>query len=140
MNQHAILMPMLAQMILTLSVLFLIPCFRVFAIFQGKAHIKDYRYGDTESVPVTARLINRNLKNLLEIPVIFYALCLLIFVTELNTSTLTNLAWAFVAFRLVHSVIHIAYNNVNHRFAAFLGSVVSLIVMLILVLMSLLTS
>ena len=33
-----------------------------------------------------------------------------------------GLAWAYVALRVVHSLIHLSYNHVYHRLAAFVVS------------------
>jgi hypothetical protein len=45
------------------------------------------------------------------------------------------LAWAYVASRGVHSLIHLTYNNVFHRLAAFAaGNVVLLVIWIRLVL------
>ena len=32
------------------------------------------------------------------------------------------MSWAFVGFRFLHSLIHCTYNDVNHRFTAYLLS------------------
>ncbi len=45
------------------------------------------------------------------------------------------LAWAYVARRALHSLIHLTYNNVFHRLAAFAaGNVVLLVIWIRLVL------
>lgn len=114
--------PMIALASLTLIVLLIVPSLRIAAVQQGKAQIKDYRYGDTENVPIKARLANRNYINLLQMPVLFYVVCLMFFVTDTVTNSVLTLAWIFVASRLVHSMIHIGYNNITHRFMSFVIS------------------
>jgi hypothetical protein len=47
-----------------------------------------------------------NLKNLFEIPVLFYALVLLLFATKRVDATYVDAAWVFVAFRAVPSAVH----------------------------------
>src|ERR1700680_1785740 len=47
-----------------------------------------------------------NLKNLFEIPVIFYALALYLFVTAQVDGVYVTVAWIFVAFRALHSAVH----------------------------------
>lgn len=63
-----------------------------------------------------------NLRNLFEIPVLFFAICPALYVTGAVTTVQLVLAWAFVAGRCVHSVIHLGYNRVVHRFAAYILS------------------
>jgi hypothetical protein len=65
-----------------------------------------------------------NYRNLFEMPVLFYAVCILLVVLNQADGTYATLAWLFVALRYAHSAIHCSYNNVNHRFLAFAGSCV----------------
>src|SRR5262252_1342423 len=53
-----------------------------------------------------------NLKNLFEIPVLFYALVLYLFVTRQVDATYVVAAWVFVAFRVLHSAVHCTVNIV----------------------------
>ncbi|NNJ72520.1 MAG: hypothetical protein HKP09_04995 [Enterobacterales bacterium] len=122
MTNLALIEPIMALVALTFVVLVIVPFVRIGAILKGKAHIKDYRYGDTDNVPVRARLLNRNLMNLLQMPVLFYLVCLLFIITETTSTIALNLAWAFVILRIIHSLVHIGYNNITHRFVAFLLS------------------
>jgi hypothetical protein len=65
---------------------------------------------------------NDNLMNLFELPVLFYALCLAMAVAGVWGGWFTVGAWAYVALRAVHSVVHCTFNNVMLRFAAYLAS------------------
>jgi hypothetical protein len=60
-----------------------------------------------------------NFRNLFETPVLFYALCLALAVTQSATPAMLAGLWAYVALRVAHSAIHCTYNRVMHRFAAF---------------------
>jgi hypothetical protein len=70
-----------------------------------------------------------NLRNLFEVPVLFFAVCLALAITDIVMPAQLTLAWIFVAFRVVHSIIHTTYNKVTHRFLAYLASTVSVLVM-----------
>ncbi len=63
-----------------------------------------------------------NLKNLFEIPVIFYALALVIFVTGQVDAVYVGAAWVFVAFRALHSAVHCTVNIIMVRFNLYLAS------------------
>ncbi len=63
-----------------------------------------------------------NLKNLFEIPVIFYALALYLFVTNQVDAAYVTAAWVFVVFRALHSAIHCTVNIVMLRFYLYLFS------------------
>lgn len=66
--------------------------------------------------------LSRNFSNLLEAPVLFYVLGTLVVALGITSSTILGFAWCFVALRVVHSIIHITYNNTFHRFLAYLLS------------------
>ena len=61
-----------------------------------------------------------NLKNLFEIPVLFYALALYLFVTRRVDASYVNAGWVFVAFRALHSAVHCTFNLVILRFYLYL--------------------
>ncbi|MFN3751480.1 MAG: MAPEG family protein [Thiobacillus sp.] len=61
-----------------------------------------------------------NLSNLFELPVLFYVLCLALAATGLSTPGYSAAAWGFVVLRAVHSLIHVTYNRVIHRFIAWM--------------------
>jgi hypothetical protein len=63
-----------------------------------------------------------NLANLFEMPVLYFALVPLLLATQQGNSIQVALAWAYVAFRALHSVIHVGPNKVIPRFAAYLAS------------------
>ena len=61
-----------------------------------------------------------NLKNLFEIPVLFYALVLYLFVTNQVDAVYVTAAWVFVVFRVLHSVVHCTFNLIMLRFYLYL--------------------
>jgi hypothetical protein len=73
---------------------------------EAEKHLHDTRASD-------------NFRNLFEIPVLFYAVCPVLFLTGNVTPLQLSLAWAFVLTRVIHSYVHVTYNKVMHRFNAF---------------------
>jgi hypothetical protein len=67
-----------------------------------------------------------NLTNLLELPIIFYALCLYLFVSGNVDALYVIAAWSYVALRAVHSVIQCTSNIVMRRFTVYMASSVVL--------------
>lgn len=128
MPEHLIL-AMAALGFWTFLVLALVPLRRRSAILDGKAHIKDFRYGQSETVPGEYSIPNRNYMNLLELPVLFYVVCLIVLATRRYDEIMVMLAWAFVVARIIHSLIHLTYNNVMHRFFALGAGLMILIAM-----------
>lgn len=70
-----------------------------------------------------------NFRNLFEIPVLFYVLCMSLALTNTVNAGFVFAAWAFVALRVVHSFIHCTYNQVTHRFAVYVLSTLIVFVM-----------
>ena len=126
---NEILYPVVALAALTFGVLLRIPFVRFRAARAGLVKARDFQYGESAEVPPQLTLPNRNLMNLLELPVLFYVVCLAYYVTGTADTLALNLAWAYVALRAVHSMIHLTYNNVFHRLRAFAASNVVLVVL-----------
>ena len=126
MDQAAIFLPMCALVGLTFAVLLLVPVARFRAAAKGKVNAGDFRYGESERVPGTVSLPNRNLMNLLELPLLFYVVCLALYITLSVDALAVALAWVYFTLRLVHSLVHLTYNNVFHRLGAFAASTVVL--------------
>lgn len=120
MPHEQILLPVGALALLTFLVLMLVPVRRFRAAFAGQVGAGDFRYGESPRVPGEVSIPNRNYMNLLELPVLFYVVCVLNYVTGATVSgTTLVLAWVYVGLRAAHSVVHLTYNNVMHRLAIF---------------------
>jgi hypothetical protein len=70
-----------------------------------------------------------NFRNLFELPVLFFAICPALYGTGHVNSLQLGLAWTFVLSRYVHSVIHVTYNRVMHRFQVYLLGMICLFAM-----------
>ena len=102
--------------------LLLIAARRLGAAYSGQVKSSEYALGESAAVPTAIVLANRNYMNLLELPLLFYVACLMAFMTVNTSSTLLTLAWVYVALRVLHSLIHVSYNRVLHRFIVFAAS------------------
>ena len=63
-----------------------------------------------------------NLKNLFELPTVFYGIVLYIFVTRQVDESYLLAAWAFFLFRTLHSVVHCTFNFIPLRFVLYVIS------------------
>lgn len=124
-----ILFPMAALAALTFAMLLLIPVRRFRAGAAGLVDYDDFRYGESLRVPPEVALPNRNMMNLLELPVLFYVACLAHYATDRVNAAALGLAWSYVALRAVHSAIHVTYNRVRDRLLAFGASNVVLVML-----------
>lgn len=82
-----------------------------------------------ERYPEPARLAAANFANQFETPVVFFALIMLAMEVNAASYIMAALAWAFVATRIVHTLIHVGPNNLKQRASAFALGVVILFCM-----------
>ena len=122
MNNPAILFPMFGLAVWTALVLLLIPVARFRAVSRGEVTVADFKLGESSAVPFAVSIPNRSYMNLLEAPILFYVVCLTLYVSATSSTNAIYLAWVYVALRVVHSAIHLTYNNVIHRMSAFAAS------------------
>lgn len=132
MDQLSIFRPVLALVALTFLVLLRIPYVRIRAAYARRVRVDDFKLGESAAVPADVSLPNRNYMNLLELPMLFYALAVALFATQHVDCTLLALAWVYVGLRVAHSAVHLTYNHVIHRLVVFALSNVVLSVMWLL--------
>ena len=122
MNQTEILLPAMALVGWTLCVLLLLPYQRFKAAFAGQVTMHDFELGESPRVPPGVSIPNRNFMNLLEVPVLFYFVSIVAFITQKADPVLIALAWSYVGLRVFHSMVHLTYNKVMHRGLVFAAS------------------
>jgi len=117
------LLPLLALVILTFTVWVYMYAVRLVEIRRKKI---DPQQLDTrthaQALLTESPAAADNLKNLFEMPVLFYTASLLSMVLMIQDPFLVQLAWGYVALRFVHSLVHCTYNRVMHRFIAYVAS------------------
>lgn len=123
-----LLIPMLIQVLLTFLVWFYLFALRIPEIHRKGIDTQDLKdRAESHKLLTQSAAASNNLKNLFELPVLYYAAVLLALVLMIQDSLLVALSWGFVVFRVLHSFIHCTYNNVNHRFAVYAASCLFLI-------------
>ena len=124
-----IIYPVFCLVMLTFFMMAATGITRLISVRRRQVHPRYYVLMSGDTPPDYVQKVGRNMANLLEVPVLFYLLAVLVVVFEINNQLLVGLAWLYVALRLLHSIIHISYNNVPHRFIVFVLSVVTLMIM-----------
>jgi hypothetical protein len=124
----ALLQPVVALVVLTAVVFLLMVAYRNVAVVRGAASLRYFQSFTADKPAEWVERPARAYMNLLEIPVLFYVVCLLMLTTGRFDSVQVSLAWIFVIARYVHAFIHIGFNYVPLRFAAFLAGTVTLAV------------
>jgi len=118
-----LLLPLLAQVLLTLIVLYTMARQRVNEMKRKKIHPQrvDNRRDSSKLFKDSAASLD-NYHNQFESPVLFYVAILLTLMLMLQDSVIVVLAWIYVGLRYAHSIIHLTYNRVMHRFTIFIVS------------------
>jgi hypothetical protein len=103
-----------------------LPALKAAGIDLGK--LTGGKGSDADQVlPAKAQWPSHNYNHLLEQPTIFYAVSLVIALTQTGDGPNAWIAWAYVVLRIVHSVVQATFNRVSVRFTLFLLSTLCLI-------------
>ncbi len=127
MEQSSIFEPVIVMLVLTLLVW-------VYMYARRIPFIRKNNFGPDEltalelqkrSPPEVANPSD-NLKNLFELPVIFYFLSIFLYLTNQVDQVYLIASWSFVVFRIFHSIVHCTFNLIMLRFSLYLVSALSL--------------
>lgn len=70
-------------------------------------------------IPDKIQWKSHNYTHLHEQPTLFYAIVLVLVAMEQNASINVWLAWGYVGFRILHSIVQATFNRVKYRFPLF---------------------
>ena len=101
--------------------------FKLYADRLGEMRARGVDPQQLATVSVAAGKLQRtaaadNFRNLFEVPVLFYALCAALALNGGSTAAYVAAAWGYVGLRALHSLIHVTYNRVVHRFLVYVAS------------------
>lgn len=94
---------------------------------KDAAHTADLR----PRLELSARRVADNYNHLFEAPTVFYAVALGIVVAGLADPTYAICAWAYLGFRVAHSLVQATFNRVPVRLTFYVLSWIALAVMII---------
>ena len=138
MSAEMILLPLFVEVILTFVLLF----------WLGPLRARDFRTGLVREEDIALRQPNwskptlqvqYSFSNQFELPVLFYVLTILAYVTHHAGTLFVVLAWVFVIFRLLQAYVHVTNNKVRLRGAFFGVSALALAIMWIVFIIQILT-
>ena len=118
----SILYPAFAMFVLTAAVFVRMAQVRFRAVGRGEMQAEFYRTYQAGAEPDYMRVVTRNFVNLFEVPVLFYVVVVLIYVTRQTSPWFLGCAWTYVALRYVHTYVHLGRNDVLLRFRIYLAS------------------
>jgi hypothetical protein len=120
------LTPVLALIVWTLIVWVWMYATRIPAMQKAKIDPQSALHpGSLKELPESVRVVADNYNHLHEQPTVFYALAIYTHLAGPADDLNIQLAWAYVALRVVHSLMQIVVRRVTLRFATFVfGSLV----------------
>lgn len=120
---------MFMLVILTTVIMVLTARVRIGSVQRGEVPQNYYRLMDGHDIPEFVAKTTRNFNNLFEVPTLFYAGGAVYLALDQTAQLPVISAWIFVAARVIHSIIHLSYNNVLHRMVVFAIGNLSVLVM-----------
>jgi hypothetical protein len=123
-NAHVMLAPVIALVIWSAIVWAWMYATRIPAILQAKMQLDSTmaRGAQMAQLPASVRWKADNYNHLMEQPTLFYAVAISLALLGDQTWLSQSLAWAYVALRIVHSLVQVLINHINTRFALFVLS------------------
>ena len=123
MHQTAIFQPFIATMVLTMVVWAYMYGRRLPFIFSNGLDARQMTPLELARLsPPEVSNPSDNLKNLFELPTVFYALVLYLFLTNQVDTAQLGAAWVFFLFRAMHSAVHCTFNFIPLRFVLYVVS------------------
>ena len=139
MSLQAILLPLFVEVILTFALLFALAPLRARDFRSGIARYDNVALREPNwSKP--ALQVAYSFSNQFELPVLFYVLTILAYITHHAGVVFVALAWVFAIFRLLHAYVHVTSNRLNLRGPLYGVSGVVLAIMWIIYIVEILTS
>ncbi|WP_426237103.1 MAPEG family protein [Pararhizobium sp. DWP1-1-3] len=118
----AIFWPVIAQVALIHAIYFLMLRRRYGAVRAGTAKASDFWIPAIEPEP--SATVARSLINQFELPVLFFLVCTLLYVTAGVSHAVVAIAWLFVLSRFAHAYIHVTSNRLRVRQRLFVAGFV----------------
>ena len=137
----AILQPVVALAAWTMVMWFWLYGTRIPALSAAKVDPDDLVHDTTKGLdqilPPQAQWKAHNYNHLHEAPTVFYAVSIVLAIIGKGDGLALQLAWAYVALRVVHSLIQATFNKVSLRFLVFALSSFVLMALVALAIMNL---
>jgi hypothetical protein len=128
MSLASVLLPLFVQVALTFVLLLATGNTRVGAVARKEVKVSDVALGQG-NWPARIMQIGNSYNNQLQLPVLFYVLVILAWITRKADLLFVVMSWIFVVSRIVHARIHTTTNDMRVRFYAFATGAFVLLIM-----------
>jgi len=131
MTIQMVLLPVFVQVALTFALLFLMAATRRASLARGEIKVRDIALGQS-SWPTKPQQVSNSFDSQFQIPLLFYILVILAWLTKQADLIFVVMAWIFVLSRLGHAYVHTTSNRISIRFNIFAVGVLVLLLMWII--------
>ena len=128
MTIQMVLLPVFVQVALTFALLIWMASARTASVRRGETKLRDIALGQS-AWPAKPTQISNCYDSQFQIPLLFYVLVVLAWMTKQADLIFVVMAWIFVLSRLAHAYIHTGSNHVPTRFRVFALGVIVLLLM-----------
>jgi hypothetical protein len=139
MTIQEVLLPLFLEVILTFALLFWLAPLRASDFSSGRTRPQDVALREPNWSQRSMQ-VAYSYSNQFELPVLFYVLTILAWVTRHADLMFVVLAWVFVIFRYLQAYVHVTSNQVRLRGAFFGVSALVLAIMWIIYIVEILTA
>ena len=124
---EATIWPMIAHVALVFCLYLLLSSRRMGAVREGRAQPDQFRENREE--PAESLVVKNAIANQFELPVLFYAVSILLYLVDADNPVTVAGGWLFVALRYAHAYVHVTSNRLRYRRPLFIAGL--LVVMLL---------
>ncbi len=124
MEYHPLVGPVVALLAWSIIMLLWMYATRIPAMMAAGIDLKNRVGGqgkDLDAVlPAKIQWKAHNYNHLMEQPTLFYAVCIILILMQIDIAVATYAAWAYVGLRILHSLVQSLSNRIRYRFGLFL--------------------
>jgi hypothetical protein len=128
MTIQAVLLPLFVHVVLTFVLLVWAGYLRVGAVRSGVVNSRDVALREP-NWPPHIRQVAYAYQSQLELPLLFYVLTILAWITKQADLLFVVMAWVFVLLRIGHAAVYVSSNNMGQRASWFGLSAIVLAIM-----------
>ncbi|HWP17469.1 MAG TPA: MAPEG family protein [Xanthobacteraceae bacterium] len=128
MTVQMVLLPVFVQVALTFALLFWMASVRRGSVSRGETKIRDIALGQP-NWPDQPTQISNSYNSQFQIPLLFYVVVILAWITRQADAVFVVLEWLFVLLRIGHAYVHTTSNYVPTRFKIFAAGIFVLLIM-----------
>jgi hypothetical protein len=131
MTIQMVLLPVFVQVALTFALLIWMASVRTASVSSGETKVRDIALRQP-AWPAKPTQVSNSYDSQFQLPLLFYVLVILAWVTRQADLVFVVMAWIFVLARLAHVYVHTTSNHVPTRFRVFAVGMLVLLLMWII--------